>query len=98
MSTDQKKVLILGAGPAGLGAGYKLAGSDKDISILEAQNYVGGFSASFNFKDCIFDYGPHAFHAPTQEHLDFFLKTMGDEVLILKKSVKISFHGKINNL
>lgn len=43
-----KKILIIGAGPTGLGAAYRLAELGyKNWQIVEQHDYVGGLSASF---------------------------------------------------
>ena len=89
-----KKITILGAGLAGLGAGIKLVGKDVNLTVLEKQNYVGGLATSFYFKQCFFDIGPHAFHAPNEEMLQFFLEVMNNDVYRIKKNVKISFQNK----
>ena len=60
-----KKVLIIGAGPAGLGAAYeflKRGGIDKwDITLLEMSDTVGGGARSVEFEGNIVDIGPHHF-------------------------------------
>ncbi|MFC1730163.1 FAD-dependent oxidoreductase [candidate division KSB1 bacterium] len=94
MNKNNKQIAIIGAGLTGLGAAYKLLPGDFDVQIFEANDFVGGFAASIKYKDCTFDYGPHAFHASSKKMLQFFMDLMGDEVLILKKSVKISFQNK----
>ena len=39
----KKKVVIIGAGPAGLSTAYELAKSDEyDITVLELEKFVGG--------------------------------------------------------
>ena len=44
-----EKVVIIGAGPAGLTAGYKLQKTGKyDVTILEAEDTVGGISKTIN--------------------------------------------------
>ena len=88
------RIVILGGGLAGLGCAYKLALAGFPATLFEAEDRVGGFSTSFRFKDCIFDYGPHAFHAPDKELLQFYLDYMGDDVLIMKKHVEIKFRNK----
>ncbi len=43
------RVVILGAGPAGLGAGWQLALQEKaDVTILEQRDVVGGNAGSFD--------------------------------------------------
>jgi len=94
-SLNKKKITVLGAGIAGLSAGYKLSNSGHNIEIYEAENYVGGLAASIKYKDCIFDFGPHTFHSSNKDILELFLDLMGDEILTLKKKVKIKFRDKL---
>ena len=49
----KEKVLIIGAGPAGLTAAYELSLDDKyDITILEASNEIGGISRTILLPSC----------------------------------------------
>lgn len=53
-----KKITILGAGPTGLIAAYYL--SEKfQVTVIEKNDYIGGMSTSFFYKDFVLDYGPH---------------------------------------
>jgi protoporphyrinogen oxidase len=54
-------VVILGAGPAGFGAPYKLRHRDQaDVTVLEQRNVVGGNAGSFEAGGQPLDYGSHA--------------------------------------
>src|SRR5437773_11684534 len=56
------KVAIIGAGPAGLTAGYLLSKEEVDVVILEADSvYVGGISRTVTYKGFHFDIGGHPF-------------------------------------
>jgi len=47
------RVVIIGAGPAGLTAAYELLKDDKDkyeVTILEAENQVGGISKTITYN------------------------------------------------
>ncbi len=56
-------VVILGAGPAGLGAAYKLAGRGLfDVTVVERQSLVGGNAGSFEIAGLRVDYGSHRLH------------------------------------
>lgn len=59
----KKKVVIVGAGPAGLTAAYTLlkASDEYDVTILEADDVVGGISKSVSFDGYRLDTGIHRF-------------------------------------
>lgn len=60
---SKEKVVIIGAGPAGLTAGYELLSKSKDyeVEILEAQNRLGGISKTVAFDGNLIDTGIHRF-------------------------------------
>ncbi len=61
MSTPH--VVVLGAGPAGLGAAYQLARSGKaSVTVLERNTGVGGNAGSFDVAGMRVDYGSHRLH------------------------------------
>ena len=72
----KKKVVIIGAGPAGLTAGYELIDrSDKfEILILEESNQVGGISKTINYKGNRMDIGGHRFFSKNMYVVDFWNK------------------------
>jgi protoporphyrinogen oxidase len=59
---DKKTALIIGAGPAGLTAAYKLL-KDSDINpiVVEKEFFVGGISRTINYKGNRIDIGGHRF-------------------------------------
>ena len=63
-----KKVLIIGAGPAGLTAAYKLlkSGQEVDVTILEESSVIGGISRTYNYKGNRMDIGGHRFFSKDQ--------------------------------
>lgn len=58
-----KKVIIIGAGPAGLTAGYELLkqSNDYEVIILEESTQVGGISKTIQYKGNRMDIGGHRF-------------------------------------
>ena len=59
---ENKKVLIIGAGPAGLTAAYELLKrSDIKPIILETEKFVGGISRTAEYKGNHIDIGGHRF-------------------------------------
>src|SRR5574344_562459 len=73
-----KKVVIIGAGPAGLTAAYKLLHSKKnyDITILEASNYIGGISKTVDFKGNKIDIGGHRFFTKDKDVMNLWQEIM----------------------
>ena len=56
------KVVVIGAGPAGLTAAYMLAKKGhRRVTILEADDIVGGISRTAQYKGFRFDIGGHRF-------------------------------------
>ncbi len=53
---------IIGAGLAGLSAGYNLVKGGRSVSVLEKEEYVGGLAASFTQNGYTYDLGPHRFY------------------------------------
>lgn len=60
---DKKKIVIIGAGPAGLTTGYELLKNSKgyDITIYESENMLGGISKTVRFNGNLVDTGIHRF-------------------------------------
>ena len=72
------EIIIIGAGPAGLSAAYKLLKTKKDIKpiILESSQYVGGISRTHVFDDNRMDLGGHRFFTKSQEVMDLWTEIM----------------------
>src|SRR4051812_44639505 len=61
------RVVIIGAGPAGLTAAYLLARRTKArIIVLEADDVAGGISRTVHYKGFRFDLGGHRFFTKIQ--------------------------------
>jgi len=86
-----KKIVIVGAGPTGLGAAYRLheLGYD-DWEIYEKNSYVGGLSASFkDSKGFIWDIGGHVFFSH-YEYVDKLVdKLLANEYLLHQRDAWI---------
>lgn len=61
MPNPVTKVVIIGAGPAGLTAAYQLCKAGIQSLILEKDRVVGGISRTVNYKGYHFDIGGHRF-------------------------------------
>ena len=65
--SNQKNVVIIGAGPAGLTAAYKLCKAGIESVVLEKDNLVGGLSRTVDYKGFKFDIGGHRFFTKIKE-------------------------------
>ena len=74
-----KKVIIIGAGPAGLTAGYELLkenNGEYEVIILEADNRIGGISKTVNVDGNRMDLGGHRFFSKDEEVMNFWKELM----------------------
>lgn len=64
-----KKVLIIGAGPAGLTAAYELLdkSNDYEVIVFEESDMFGGISRTVNYKGNRMDMGGHRFFSKVPE-------------------------------
>jgi protoporphyrinogen oxidase len=89
------KVAIIGAGPAGLTAGYLLAKEDVDVIVLEADLvYVGGISRTTTYKGFHFDIGGHRFFSKSKAVEDLWTEILPDDMLVRPRSSRIFYGGK----
>ena len=58
---DDRPVVVIGAGPAGLTAAYQLSKAGRDAVVLEADDVVGGISRTVERDGWRFDIGGHRF-------------------------------------
>ena len=73
----KKKVVIIGAGPAGLSTAYELAKSDDfDITVLELEKFVGGISRTAEYKGNRMDIGGHRFFTKVDRVNDLWHEIM----------------------
>ncbi len=89
-------LLILGAGPAGLGAAFQLTRrSLAQVTVLERNSWVGGNAASFALAGINVDYGSHRLH-PTcdPEVLRDIHTLLGDDLLLRPRHGRIHLHGR----
>ena len=74
-----KKVIIIGAGPAGLTAAYELLKDNKDeyeVIILEENTQVGGISKTVRYNGNRMDIGGHRFFSKDENVMKFWSELM----------------------
>ncbi|MEO7003521.1 MAG: NAD(P)/FAD-dependent oxidoreductase [Ktedonobacterales bacterium] len=90
-----KQVVILGAGPAGLTAGYELMKHRVPVTVLEQDShYVGGISRTVERDGYRFDIGGHRFFSKSQEVEDLWTEVLGDDLVTCGRLSRIYYQGK----
>ena len=95
MSDQEPAVVIIGAGPAGLTAGYMLGKAGISVVVLEADPVlVGGISRTVSYKGCLFDIGGHRFFSKSAEVERLWDELLPDGMLERPRSSRIYYRGK----
>lgn len=96
---EQKpKVVILGAGPAGISAAWRLTELGYPVTVLERDGAVGGMGRTIKVGPYNVDFGPHTFHIrETKESkaiLEKILPFFGPDPLVLTRGTRVLLQGK----
>jgi protoporphyrinogen oxidase len=80
-AADQPRIVIIGAGPTGLGAGYRLRELGyRNFHIYERHPYIGGLASSFtDGQGFTWDIGGHVMFSHYDYYDRIFERLMGDE-------------------
>jgi protoporphyrinogen oxidase len=91
----EKHVVVIGAGPAGLTAGYQLGKMGVDATVLEADSVVGGISRTVERDGWRFDLGGHRFFTKVQAVEDLWHEILPDgDFLLRPRMSRIFLNGK----
>ena len=98
MTDNNQKIAVLGAGPAGLMAAWRLRQAGFAVTLFEQEPVVGGMCATQRFTgkdgDYRFDYGGHRFITKNPELLAFIDELMGEDLLHAERKSVIRFNGR----
>jgi protoporphyrinogen oxidase len=89
-------VAIIGAGPAGLTAGYALTRKGASVAVLEANpERVGGISRTEEYRGYLFDVGGHRFFSKAREVEELWSEILGDDLIERPRSSRILYRGEL---
>lgn len=93
---SRPRVVVLGGGPAGVGAAWRLAlRGDVDVTLLEQNALLGGNAGSFDFAGQRVDYGSHRLHPACEpEILAELRRILGDDLLDRPRDGRIRLLGR----
>lgn len=86
-----KKVIIAGAGPAGLTAAYELLdrSDEYEVEIFEESNMIGGISRTIEYKGNRMDMGGHRFFSKVPEVNEWWEKMLPTQGALPKDDIML---------
>ena len=91
-----KKIIIIGAGPAGLTAAFELLkNGETDVTIIEQDNQVGGISKTIIHNKNRIDIGGHRFFSKSDWVMNWWINQLPLEAT--KVAVNLKYKGQIKN-
>jgi protoporphyrinogen oxidase len=93
-SPDSAPVAVLGAGPAGLTAAYRLVRRGVPVVVFEADEQVGGLARTVVRDGYRFDLGGHRFFTKSAEVEALWDDLLGPELLVRPRLSRIFWRGR----
>lgn len=94
----KEKIVVLGGGPAGISAAWRLSALGYPVTVLEKDSAVGGMGKTIALGRYAVDYGPHTFHireTPESRAIIEAIKPFfGEAPLILSRGTRVLLRGK----
>ncbi len=92
---DDQRVVIIGAGPAGLASAHELCQAGLRPLVLERDDVVGGLSRTVVHNGYRFDIGGHRFFTRIPEIENAWQELMGEDFLVRERLSSIFFRGRM---
>jgi protoporphyrinogen oxidase len=87
---------VIGAGPAGLTAAYRLSQAGRPVEVYESDTVVGGISRTVERDGWRFDIGGHRFFTKVREVEDLWHEILpGEDFLLRPRMSRIQYRGKL---
>lgn len=93
-ASRERKVVVIGAGPAGLTAAYALMQAGVRALVLEAEAHVGGHARTAEKAGFLFDVGGHRFFTRIPEVRRIWAEVMRERFLRVSRLSRILYRGR----
>ena len=95
---NHHRIVVLGGGPAGMSAAWRLSRLGHAVTVLEKDRAVGGMGKTITVGKYSVDYGPHTFHiretAESRAIHDAIKPLFGEDPLVLSRGTRVLLRGK----
>ncbi|HCA48548.1 MAG TPA: FAD-dependent oxidoreductase [Armatimonadetes bacterium] len=92
---SDEAVVVLGAGPAGLGVAYELANRQVPVIVLEREDSVGGICRTVRGNGYTVDVGGHRLITKMDEVLSTWKRLLGEDLLVRERRTRIFLRGRL---
>src|SRR6478672_9416021 len=89
-----KRVVIMGAGPAGLTAAHELRRTDIPVTVIEKDpHFIGGIARTVEHRGYRFDIGGHRFFSKVPLINEWWKNILGDDFQPRSRLSRIYYNG-----
>ncbi len=88
------KVAVIGAGPAGMTAGYELSKKIAGVDVYEASPAVGGMAKTLELWNQKIDIGPHRFFSNDTRINELWLEVAGKDYEMVDRLTRIYYNKR----
>lgn len=94
LPANNRHVVILGAGPAGLATAHELSTHGVKVTVCERNSYVGGLCRTVEQDGYKFDLGGHRWFTKNEDLNRWFRRLMHGELVEVNRVSRIYYNGK----
>jgi len=92
---SKKPIVILGGGPTGLAAAYRLSLDGEKVILLEKEKHLGGLSATLEKEGFLYEFGPHAFHLKDPAMTNWLKNLLGKDFRLIPTNTHVLIEGQL---
>ncbi len=92
---NASRIIVVGAGPAGLTAAWELTQADHAVTVLERDpQYVGGLARTMQYRGFRFDIGAHRFFSKNADICRWWHERLPGDFVRIKRLTRILYRGR----